>query len=66
MKNIKIFENYISEKKGIHPAIYSHLENFFKKKTKGTFEEAKEYIKSKMKDWDLSRDDYSEARKRFC
>jgi hypothetical protein len=66
MRNIKIFETYIAEKKGIHPAIYSHLEKFFKKNAKGTFAEAKEYLKPKMKDWNLSKDDYTEAKKRFC
>ena len=66
MKNIKIFETYISEKKGIHPDIYSHLEKFFKKNAKGTFAEAKEYLKPKMKDWNLSKDDYAEAKRMFC
>jgi len=66
MKNIKIYEAYIAETKGIHPAIYSHLEKFFKKNGKGTYAEAKEFIKSKLKDWDLSKEDYTEAKKRFC
>lgn len=66
MENIKIYEAYIAETKGIHPAIYSHLEKFFKKNEKGTYAEAKEFIKSKLKDWDLSKEDYAEAKKRFC
>jgi hypothetical protein len=66
MKNIKLYENFVAESKGIHPAIYSHLERFFKKNGgKGSFQEAKEYISSKMKNWDLSKDDYNEAKKRF-
>lgn len=66
MKNLKLYEDYVSEGKGIHPALYSHLKNFFKKRPKGTFKEAQEFIKSKMKDWDLSKGDYSEGKKQFA
>ena len=67
MKNIKLFETFVGESKGIHPAIYSHLERFFKKHgNKGSFNQAKEYVASKMKDWELSKDDYTEAKKRFA
>lgn len=67
MRNIKLFENFVNESKGIHPAIYSHMERFFKKEgSKGTYAKAKEYIASKMKDWNLSKDDFNEAKKKFC
>lgn len=67
MRNIKLYETFVGESKGIHPAIYSHLEKFFKKNgAKGTYAQAKEYIASKMKDWDLSKEDYTEAKKRFA
>jgi hypothetical protein len=56
----------LSEGKGIHPALYSHLKNFFKKNPKGTFKDAQEAVKAKMKDWELSKDDYKEAKKQFA
>lgn len=65
MKNLKLYEEFVSEGKGIHPALYSHLKNFFKKEPKGTFKEAQEFIKSKMKDWELSKEDYAEGKKQF-
>ncbi len=66
MKNLKLYEQFLSEGKGIHPALYSHLKNFFKKNPKGTFKDAQEAVKTKMKDWELSKDDYSEAKKQFA
>jgi hypothetical protein len=67
MKNIKLFEAFLNESKGIHPAIYSHLERFFKKNgSKASYKDAKDYIASKIKDWDLAKDDYTEAKKKFA
>ena len=59
---IKGFSDFINEKKGIHPAVRKHLIDFFKKNKKGTFKEAQAYIKTKMKTWKLSKDDYEEAK----
>lgn len=60
---IKNFNQFVTEgKKGIHPAVRKHLLDFFKKHKEGTFEQAKKYIKSKMKTWELSQDDYKEAK----
>lgn len=65
MKNddlIKGFIEFVNEKKGIHPAVRKHLMDFFKKNKGGSFKEAQAYIKTKMKTWNLSKEDYNEAK----
>jgi hypothetical protein len=63
---IHTFESFVNsrvdEKKGVAPAIYSHLEAFFKEHKDGSYEDAKEYIKSKADGWDLSKEDYEEMK----
>jgi hypothetical protein len=67
MKNIKLYETFIQEGKGIHPAIYSHLEKFFKNNgNKASYADAKKYVSKEMKTWNLSKSDFEEAKKKFC
>lgn len=62
LKNYTQFVNEGKNKKGIHPAVRSHLIAFFKKNKEGSFAEAQKFIKSKMKTWKLSKEDYNEAK----
>jgi hypothetical protein len=67
MKNIKLFENWLKEGKGIHPAVYSHLEKYFKKAgKKASYDDAKKHIEGEMKNWKLSKEDFQEAKKIFA
>jgi hypothetical protein len=51
----------------MHPAVYSHLEKYFKKAGKeATYEDAKKYISGEMKSWKLSKEDFQEAKKIFA
>ena len=52
----------IEEAKGISKAIYDILEDFFEEHGKGSYEQAKEYVASKAKGWELSEEDYNEAK----
>lgn len=65
MKNIFEFETFkeMNEgKAGIHFAIRNKLVDFVKKNPKAEYTEAKEYIAKEVKGWDLSKDDFDEAK----
>lgn len=52
-----------NESEGVSRAIYSHLEDFLGKAGKdASFEEASQYIASKVKGWELSKEDFEEAK----
>lgn len=70
MENLKkftdfIFEKQIVEKKGISPAVYKDLEEYFKSSAKPTLADAQKFISSKKKGWNLSDEDFQEAKKKF-
>lgn len=69
MKNLLSFDSWksVNESKGVSRAIYNHLVTFFEEHgEKGSYEDAKKYVASKVKDWDLSKEDYEEAKKECC
>ncbi len=52
-----------NESEGVSRAIMGHLEDFFKKEGKdASFEEASQYISSKVEGWKLSKEDFEEAK----
>jgi hypothetical protein len=70
MQNLKkyvdyIFEKQIVEKKGISPAIYKDLEEYFTSSSKHSFAGAQKFIHTKKKGWNLSEEDFEEAKKKF-
>jgi DNA repair exonuclease SbcCD ATPase subunit len=68
MKNLLTFESWktVNESKGVSRAIYNHLVTFFDEHgEKGSYEDAKKYVASKVEDWDLSKEDYEEAKKEW-
>ena len=65
MENLQEYENFLNEGKGISFAIYGTLKGYFGSAKTPNFEEAKAYIKSKKKNWDLSKEDFEEAKKEF-
>jgi hypothetical protein len=52
----------IEEARGISSAIRSHLINFLKDNKEASYEEACDYIASKVKGWELSKEDFEEAK----
>lgn len=70
MENIKSYEAYLNEakvqeKEGISPAIYKDLKQYFKEAKNPSFKGAQEYISDKKDGWDLSEEDFDEAKKMF-
>ena len=70
MQNIQkyadyIFEKRIVEKKGISPAIYKDLEEYFNSSKRHSYAEAQKFIHAKKKGWNLSEEDFEEAKKKF-
>jgi len=53
----------LSEAEGVSKAIFGTLQNFFDEYGEGSYEQAKEYVASKVKGWDLSQEDFEEAKK---
>ena len=52
-----------NESEGVSRAIMGHLEDFLSKSGKdASFEEASQYIASKVKGWELSKEDFEEAK----
>jgi hypothetical protein len=65
MNNLQTFESYreINEgKAGIHFAIRNKLIDFIKKNPEASYEDAKKHIADTVKGWDLSKDDFEEAK----
>jgi hypothetical protein len=65
MENIKAYSDFLFEKQGISPAIYSELKKYFQENNDTSFEGAKEYVSKKSKGWELSEEDFEEAEKNF-
>jgi hypothetical protein len=66
MENLKEYEDFLNEAKGISFAIYRDLEEYFKKDKSPSFSKAKTFIKSRKKNWNLTEEDFEEAKKEFC
>jgi hypothetical protein len=69
MKNLMNFKSWraVVESAGISRAIYSHLAKFFDTHgEEGSYEDAKKYVASKVEGWDLSKEDFEEAKKECC
>lgn len=65
MKNISNFQDFkaINEgKAGVHFAIRNKLVDYIKKNPESSFDDAKKYIAQEVKGWDLSKDDFEEAK----
>lgn len=65
MKNIESYERFLSEAEGISLVIYRDLKEYFEKDRTPNFVKAKSFIKKKNKGWELSKEDYKEAKKEF-
>lgn len=64
---LKSFDEFINEGKGVSKAVFNHLSAFFGEHgAEGSFEDAKKYVASKVEGWDLSKEDYEEAKKECC
>jgi len=63
MENIKDYGTFINEAKGIHPAIREKLLEMLKKNPKCSYAEAKKGIAAAVKGWELSKEDFEEAKK---
>jgi Arc/MetJ-type ribon-helix-helix transcriptional regulator len=55
-------QDTISEAAGISAAIKNHIEKFVRDHEDGSFEDASEYIASKVEGWKLSKEDFEEAK----
>jgi hypothetical protein len=65
MNHLQSFETYkeINEgKAGIHFAIRNKLVDYMKKNPDAKYEDAKKHIAEVVKGWDLSKDDFEEAK----
>lgn len=65
MENIESYESFLNEGKGISFAIYNDLKSYFDSTKSPNFEGAKSYMKSKKKNWNLTKEDFEEAKKEF-
>jgi hypothetical protein len=65
MENIETYENFLNEGKGISFAIYNDLKSYFTSTKSPNFEGAKDFIKTKKKNWNLTKEDFEEAKKEF-
>ena len=65
MENLETYENFLNEGKGISFAIYGTLKGYFGSAKSPSFEDAKAYIKTKKKNWNLTKEDFEEAKKEF-
>jgi hypothetical protein len=65
MENIQKYEDFLNEGKGISFAIYKDLQSYFSSAKSPNYEDAKSYIKTKKKNWDLTKEDFEEAKKEF-
>jgi hypothetical protein len=66
MENLKKYEEFLNEAKGISFAIYNDLKEYFTKDKSPSFAKAKSFIKAKKKNWNLTKEDFEEAKKEFC
>jgi len=62
MENIKNYTTFVNEAKGIHPAIRQTLTEMLAKNPKCTYAMAKKAIASEVKGWELSKEDFEEAK----
>jgi hypothetical protein len=65
MENIQNYEDFLNEAKGVSFAIYNDLKAYFSSAKTPSYEEAKDYIKTKKKNWNLTKEDYEEGKKKF-
>ena len=65
MEHLKEYNEYLFEKKGISPAIYKELEMFFGSVKNPSYKNAKLFIGETNKGWELSEEDYKEAKAKF-
>jgi hypothetical protein len=65
MKNVLNFDSWknLNEAAGVSPAVFKALNDFFEKNPDGSYDEAKKYVATQVKDWELSKEDYEEAKK---
>jgi len=67
MKHVKNFGSFINEARGISHAIYDVLKDYVEdKRKKASYEEAKKIVAKEVEDWDLSKEDFEEAMKKFA
>jgi hypothetical protein len=65
MENIKNYQDFIFEAKGISPAIYKDLQEYFKSTDEPTFDGANNFLNKSGLKWHLSEEDYDEAEAEF-
>jgi len=60
---ISNFSEWLSEAEGVSRAIAGHLKNFFSEHGKdASYQDACDYIESKVKGWKLSKEDFEEGK----
>lgn len=60
---IKNYDQWITEAKGVSRAIAGHLKTFFDENgKKASYDKACDYIASKVEGWELSKEDFEEAK----
>jgi hypothetical protein len=70
MENIKTYidflnEEVLHEREGINPAIYKDLKAYFMKSKSPSFKGAQDYITDNVGEWELSEEDFDEAKSLF-
>lgn len=65
MENLKDYNDFLFEKRGVSPVIYKDLEFFFDTVKYPAYGEAKKFIAKSHDGWELSQEDYEEAKKKF-
>jgi len=61
-KKINEANQALDEAKGVSRAVKGALTSFFEDHGKGSYEQAKDYVATKVKGWELSKEDYEEAK----
>lgn len=66
MKHISSFETFLFESKGISRPIYGILKNYFDQNGEdANYQDAKEVVAQEADGWDLSKEDFEEAKDKF-
>lgn len=66
MKHIQNFDSFIFESRGISRPVFGALKKYIQEAGEdANYQEAKEVVAQEVDGWDLSEDDFEEAKKKF-
>jgi len=65
MDKIKSFDGFVNEKKGLSPAIYKSLKDYFSTASSPNMKGAQAHLDKTNHGWNLSDEDFEEAKGMF-